>query len=350
MLKSRSVSSRMILTLILTAGLLIFMMLNRYLFDHEKLLQTAQTPTHLLLAASRIFIGIFFALWAASLSVKFLNTRYQRDNFRRWVIQFLIVLGMALTLTYIQIFFLKTFKLEMVQQIKGPLFVIMFLINFVLGLTFFSIMEIWDMIEQNQALQVHLAKAEKDKLRSQVHALQQQVNPHFMFNSLNVLSELIYEDTRKADAFINEFSKVYRYVLDLNEETVVRVEQELAFLQSYLFLQQIRFGESLSIEKEIPERVLHQLIPPLSLQLLFENAIKHNRISKTEPLRIHLTEKEGYLEVRNNLQIRKDLTSSRSVGLQNLIDKYELLSEQIPNFLATEKEFIAKIPLISPQS
>ncbi|MEM9886292.1 MAG: histidine kinase [Bacteroidota bacterium] len=162
-----------------------------------------------------------------------------------------------------------------------PFFQFAFIISFFQCLAVFLLIEGWYSFQRNRQLEWSLSQLEKEKLATELTALRQQVNPHFLFNSLNVLSELMHENLEKADDFIQHFSRIYRYVLDINQEAVVTVQQEVDFLQSYLFLHQIRFGNDLSMQIELDADALKQFIPPLSLQLLFENVVKHNVISST---------------------------------------------------------------------
>lgn len=176
--------------------------------------------------------------------------------------------------------------------------------------------------------------------------LKKQIDPHFMFNSLNVLSALIDSDPNKAQQFIEEFSDMYRYVLDTIEKPLVSVGREIRFIQSYLYLQRIRHHDSIVFINRIPEEVGEEFIPPFSLHTVLENAIKHNASSPDTPLVIEIEYKDGYLVVSNNIQAPLSARPSTGVGLKNLTKRYELITEKIPGFERTESLFIAKLPLI----
>lgn len=208
---------------------------------------------------------------------------------------------------------------------------------------------IWNTYKQNKNLQITLAQFEKERIQLQLTALQQQMNPHFMFNSLSVLSELIYENPISANLFIAHFSKVYRYVLDYQEENLIEVSKELEFLESYLALQKTRFGDSLQFNQQVSADAFKHYIPPLALQILIENAIKHNEVSMSNPLTVTLKCIDDFLVVENNLQARvfKDYTRSKEMGLSNLRRTYQLLSNRIPVFTKTTTAFIAQIPMLS---
>ncbi len=223
---------------------------------------------------------------------------------------------------------------------------------FILTITFFqcviifTVIEIYEMIKRNRTLKSSIEQLEKEKIKSQLEVLRQQVNPHFLFNSLNVLSELIHEDLDKSDLFIQHFAKVYRYVLEINQEAVVTLQKEFDFLSSYIFLQKIRFGETLQIQTELPQSALQQFVPPLSLQILFENAIKHNAISATAPLTISIKCENDILYIKNNFQELKTETKGAGIGLQNLKNKYKLISDKTPKFYLKDGFYMAELPLI----
>ncbi|MFH0841643.1 MAG: histidine kinase [Bacteroidota bacterium] len=191
------------------------------------------------------------------------------------------------------------------------------------------------------------ASLEKENIKSQYETLKNQVNPHFLFNNLNALSSLIPENPQKAVEFVNEFSSVYRYVLDIKDLNSVELEDELSFVKSYIYLQKIRFGENLAAEINIDQEKLHLTVMPLSLQVLIENAIKHNEISDMFPLKINVWIEEDFVVVKNNINRKNYSYDSPNTGLKNLTDRYRLVSERLPYFRQDEKEFIAAIPLLT---
>lgn len=188
-------------------------------------------------------------------------------------------------------------------------------------------------------------KLKRENIQSRFETLKNQVNPHFLFNSFNVLTELVYQDQDKAAQFIQQLSAVYRYVLEKREQEVVLLEDELAFLEKYIFLQQIRFQEGLVFEIAVHSKDAQ--IPPMSLQLLVENAIKHNIVSEDEPLHIQILEQEGFIEVKNNIQEKRLQEASSGVGLANIQERYKYLSEKEVKISKTEKSFSVKIPILT---
>jgi hypothetical protein len=193
---------------------------------------------------------------------------------------------------------------------------------------------------------VQSALLEKENILSQYEALKNQVNPHFLFNSLNTLAGIIPENSDKAIEFVTSFSSLYRYVLDVKDLVSVKLEKELEFVRSYIYMQKIRYGETLQVDMNPGELNLNSRIMPLSLQLLIENAIKHNEISDLYPLKIRVSCEEGYLVVRNALNKIPHELDSPKTGLHNLKERYRLVSDSLPYFHQDEKEFVAGIPLL----
>jgi len=187
---------------------------------------------------------------------------------------------------------------------------------------------------------------EKELFQIKFEVLKNQINPHFMFNSLNVLSGLIENDVTKAQQFIDEFSLIYRYVLETIENPVVTLKDELEFVRSYIFLQQMRYGEDLSMEVNIPAHLLNLFLPPLSLQIVLENAIKHNVINSSKPLKIEIFHDQSWLSVRNNIQARISSAYSSGLGQKNMVKRYLMISDKVPEFLVEANHYLVKLPLI----
>ncbi|HLL97381.1 MAG TPA: histidine kinase [Spirosoma sp.] len=206
--------------------------------------------------------------------------------------------------------------------------------------------------EQHQREQVE-AELVAEKLQQQMSAvqmmaLQAQLNPHFLFNSLNSLSSLIADEPARAERFVDEMSSVYRYLLRTNDQKLTTLQTELAFIDSYYHLLRTRYGAAIDLKKNIDAPFLDYKIPPLTLQLLLENAVKHNIVSADQPLMIQLaTNTDGCLTVSNTLQ-RKSISRENSTrkGLLNIISKYQLLGQAIPRVEETTDSFRVVLPLI----
>ncbi|WP_332369527.1 histidine kinase [Spirosoma telluris] len=184
----------------------------------------------------------------------------------------------------------------------------------------------------------------------QMMALQTQLNPHFLFNSLNSLSSLIIDEPVQAVRFVDEMSSVYRYLLRTNNLALTTLQTELTFIDSYYHLLKTRYGAGIELIKTIDKSALTCQLPPLTLQLLLENAVKHNIVSANQPLVIRFsTNADGWLTVSNTLQ-RKVVNRANSTqkGLLNILSKYQLLGQATPKVEETADEFIVELPLIDP--
>ena len=196
-------------------------------------------------------------------------------------------------------------------------------------------------------LKLEAEKLKKANLQSQFDSLKSQVNPHFLFNSLNSLSALISKNPDKAEMFLDEMSKVYRYLLRNNEQELTTLSTELKFAGSYFHMLKTRYGNGIIMEVNIDKSCEEYLLPPLTLQMLLENAVKHNVILKEEPLVISIqTDTYDNLIVRNTLYKKKLMVQSNQVGLANISTKYRLLNQPDIIINENENEFIVIIPLI----
>lgn len=192
-------------------------------------------------------------------------------------------------------------------------------------------------------------QTERFKMQSaeaQFDALRKQINPHFLFNSFNVLSTLVYQDADKASKFIDQLSQVYRYLLKNQDNKLVPLSEELRFLEAYIYLIKIRFQDNLIIENDVSARSAEKYIAPSALQLLIENAIKHNEVSKKSPLHVKISAHNGHIIVENNIQLKEQREESSYVGLNNIRNRYAFLSEKNPVIVHANGKFTVKIPLI----
>jgi two-component system, LytTR family, sensor kinase len=203
-------------------------------------------------------------------------------------------------------------------------------------------------VNQLEKTQLEAEKFKKISTQAQLQAVRNQINPHFLFNNLSVLTALIPLDTNASVEFVRQFSKVYRYVLKSHEKEVMELDTELDFIDSYLYLLKKRFGESLRISVQVDKEVRQHYIVPMALQMLVENAVKHNIVSKNKPLQINIfTEEDQLLIVQNNLQ-RKEVNDLESTqfGLVNISQRYEFLTHKPILIQESETNFIVKLPII----
>jgi tetratricopeptide (TPR) repeat protein len=202
-------------------------------------------------------------------------------------------------------------------------------------------------MQERQKLRLETEKRLRENVISQFNNLRNQVNPHFLFNSLANLSGLIVTNPEKAQSYTRQFAKVYRYVLELKDNLVVSLSEELEMSEAFITLQKLRFGENIQVLINVaPHIIQNKQLPPLSLQLLIENAIKHNEISEANPLRIQIYDKNDYLVVENNLQPRLEKEDSTKIGLQNLRERYKLASDKLLEFDMRDNKYFARIPLL----
>jgi sensor histidine kinase YesM len=187
----------------------------------------------------------------------------------------------------------------------------------------------------------------KANLVSQLDSLKNQVKPHFLFNSLNTLTALVEKQPAQAVRFIAELAKVYRYLLQSNQKELIDLQQELDFTRAYFFLLQMRFGAGISLEVSVEKDYQECLIPSLTLQMLVENAVKHNQVSVRKPLAVRIGIEEGkWLVVANNTQPKRTSVPSSGMGLANIAAKYKLLNQPHVQVQHDPDRFTVKVPLI----
>jgi two-component system LytT family sensor kinase len=217
--------------------------------------------------------------------------------------------------------------------------------------SFMSILLIWTIYEgiifytKLQKSTQEKEQLQRENIQSQLEGLRNQVNPHFLFNSLNTLTYLIPEAPNKAVNFVQKLSKVYRYILEIRDQKIVSISDELEFLNAYIFLLKERFGENLNTNIDIPLKYYQTKIVPLSLQILFENVIKHNIISTKKPLTINVFIERDKLIIKNNLQKKNQVISSTSMGLQNIKNRYQFFTKKEVDVIVTVDSFLVALPL-----
>ncbi len=194
---------------------------------------------------------------------------------------------------------------------------------------------------------------ERDKLQSQVNFLKTQMNPHFLFNSLATLTSLIDEDQEKAVTYVEQLSIIFRYVLQAAKTDLVTLTRELDFLESYVYLLSIKYNDNLSLKTDIEPSYRSYRVPPLTLQLLVENAVKHNIIESSSPMEIHIfIDEDNMINVMHKLNSPKKvdfrrMKNSTGIGLDNLKKLYSSVSDMEPEYIKTEKEYIVRLPVIT---
>jgi sensor histidine kinase YesM len=198
--------------------------------------------------------------------------------------------------------------------------------------------------QENKQIQINMAILERENLSNQVRGLIQQLNPHFFFNALNTLSGIVRENPEKSEVFIDKLSQVFRYVLKLEDYTIVDISEELKFMDDYIFLLKIRFEDMLNIRMNDTTDGKYKVVP-LCTQLLLENVIKHNRINRQIPMNIDITIDDEYLTVSNTYLPKNNLNSSK-LGLKNLNKRCELHLGKSIIVEQNNSLFTVKVPLI----
>jgi|GEM_PF-151353 sensor histidine kinase YesM len=222
-----------------------------------------------------------------------------------------------------------------------------YLVGLSINIIFETLWEVIYIIDKYKETVAEKETLKKMNLEQEFTNLKQKVNPHFLFNCFNTLSSLISEDKDKAERFLDELSKVYRYLLRNNQDEMSTVENEIKFIQSYFQLLKTRHGEGLQLHMQIDKRCYSYLLPSLSLQLLIENAVKHNVVSKSKPLSIEIfTTAANQLVVNNNINRKQQKEKSTRIGLGNIKAKYELLHQEGFQVVEGERNFMVVLPLV----
>lgn len=247
--------------------------------------------------------------------------------------------------TSLAIFLWHTFLRKVMDIQLGDLFYTM-LISIVMTLIISLILHSRSFLSSWRQSAIDNERMQKETISARYETLKNQVNPHFLFNSLNVLTHLVYEDADQSARFIKKLSEVYRYVLDSKDRELTPFKDEMKFVEAYLFLQKIRHEDSLEVEVKTIENDQQQVVP-IAIQMLVENAIKHNVISENQPLKIGIEQVNGRVIVKNNLQKKNILKEESSgTGLKNIISRYEFLTDRAVEVHQSDSTFEVSLPLL----
>jgi two-component system, LytTR family, sensor kinase len=228
----------------------------------------------------------------------------------------------------------------------GPVMLMIEVRGILINLVFYMFLHLLQQNYENQHVNMELERIRNDNLGAQYELLKQQVNPHFLFNSLNTLKAMVETNDQQSVDFILKLSNFYRYTLESRKLDLIHVREEMEILNAYLFLQKARFDEGFTFTSELSEATLQTLIPPFTLQLLVENCIKHNIVSLQRPLHIRLYEADGNIIVENQLQPKSGEQDSLGVGLKNIDLRYTHLLEKHIDIIQGDKTFQVRLPLI----
>ncbi|MFD1875567.1 sensor histidine kinase [Hymenobacter bucti] len=220
-------------------------------------------------------------------------------------------------------------------------------VSAVLSLFFYYFVEREHVRKNLEQEVVRVAQLQKETFQAQLEALKNQVDPHFLFNSLNVLGSLIHLDADRAVQFLGQLADVYRALLDSGAHPLVPLRTEMALVRAYASLMETRFGAALRVEWDVDQAWEQALVPPTTVQMLLENAIKHNGSTTRKPLRIKVSAADGLLVVENNRQPRTDVMPSTHLGLQNIQRRYHHLTDRPVEIVPTPEFFVVRLPLLT---
>ncbi|WP_277015377.1 2TM domain-containing protein [Flavobacterium lindanitolerans] len=257
----------------------------------------------------------------------------------------LTVIGIFLIRLFIATVLHKNSYSEFIAGQNYRFYVICLMITMVVNMAFHLIY----FYKKSQENKVKEQKIIAGTASAKFETLKNQIDPHFLFNSLNVLTSLIEENPDNAQRFTTSLSKIYRYVLEQKDKELVSVEEELSFAKTYMNLLKMRFENSVFYELPASVKNPDAKVVPLSLQLLLENTIKHNIASEMKPLHIRIYEKGDYLVIENDYQKKEVLNERKGVGLQNIVDRYSIITNRKVKIEQTEKHFRVELPMLTKQ-
>lgn len=272
---------------------------------------------------------------------------FEKNIVRRIAMQFGITLAVLLIVRFTSYFFFRDYLLRQAHfQLTRELWVASIILNILMVLSIIMAIFGFHFFRRWREEKLLAAELEKEKALVQYDNLKNQLNPHFLFNSLTSLNSLIYENPQLASEFLQQLSKVFRYVLENKDKNSVTVLTEVSFVTNYVELMKTRFAGALVVNFSISDEAQDMKIVPVTLQILIENATKHNVTSATQPLVINVYDKGGYLVIENNIQKKHIVETSNGHGLANLKNLYHFISEYEVEVEDDGKVFAVKVPLV----
>lgn len=263
----------------------------------------------------------------------------------RWKIAYLIAGNLVLLFAFLlgEKFLHEQFFVDTKYGFPESFYLILNLSIFILAITLANFLILY---RKNKIAEIENIRLKEEKTRAELTALKEQISPHFFFNTLSTLSSIVRNEPKEEGlSFIQDMSGTYRYAISSGRKDLVEVKEELEFINSYVSLIKKRYGEKLQLTVDVPKEYLHSQLPPMSLQLLVENAIQHNVITQVKPLNIAIFVENECLVVSNNLQ-EKDLMEGFGLGLQNLSNRFRLLAEKDIQIEKNTDTFTVKLPLL----
>jgi len=275
---------------------------------------------------------------------------FEESPLTRISLQVLVSVLIFLPIIFLTVHFLRPYMPSFVDsRFMTLIYILVLFVLLFLNFSFYAyrFFQDWKQSsEEKMALKLEAEKLEREKSLMQYHHLRNQVNPHFLFNTLTSLDGLIISDPELASQFVRHLSKVYRYVLEHSENEVVSLQTELDFIQHYIAVLQTKFGAGIQFKIDISAHAKEKGIAMVTLQMLIDNAIKHNIVRAATPLKVIISDEGNFLTIKNNKQVRKQLELSTKHGLHHLRTLYHFISSTDVQIIDTDEYFEVKLPLL----
>ena len=291
---------------------------------------------------------LYFMWFGNTLLTWFLDTKltWEKNIKSRFVTQLVISLFYSLLIINLSYLIFKSYFTD-----TPPILSQVITLNFygiLVVLPVFAFYFGFHFVKAWQNSKIESEKYQKESVKSQLESLKNHLDPHFLFNNLNILSSLIDKDTEGSKEYLNKFAEVYRFMLRSNSSELVSLSKELEFAEAYLHLLKTRFSHNFNVDFQIPKKNSNHHLPPLTIQMLLENCVKHNIVSKDKPLNIQVKcEGDGTLSVSNTLQKKKIANNHKSgSGLDNIMTRYKYFTNKPVEIIETSESFKVKVPLI----
>lgn len=308
------------------------------------------TELHLRLGEAVVnsLVTFLFAIFVWYLNIYMLPKTYKKNDSRglsslRLLWNLLLGFGVMLALSYLQQFLLPYLDF-------GPAMLMFEVRGVFINLIFYMFLHLLYQSHHNQQVGVAFERSKSHNLDAQYELLKQQINPHFLFNSLNTLKSMVETQDEHTVEFILKLSDFYRFTLESRKLNVIKVKEELEIVNAYMFLLKSRFEDGIDLTINVDENHLNSYIPPFTLQLLLENCVKHNIVSLDQPLKIQIYSKDDFLVIENPIQIKSTAEVSTGIGLENINQRYLHLMEKNVDISASNTTFTIKLPIIHEHS
>jgi len=291
---------------------------------------------------------ITLTVWEVSRIVQsiVINSFKKLKPFQLLLLTYAIATLLSSLLTFIIVYFIGTKYVDLSSSALYMPIKLALMYGARVSLFLHTLNAIFFYVNAYKTKQLEAEELKRINTQAQLQSIKNQVNPHFLFNNLNVLSSLVMTDNPDANKFIEEFSTVYRHILNSQEKELIELRTELDYIKPYIFLLQKRFPDSISIVLDIPESYQNWYIVPVALQMLIENAIKHNIVSRAKPLQVSIVVKGEHLIVKNNLQLKLQVEHSTQIGLQNISQRYQIITGKAIKIDKDQNSFSVSLPLI----